>query len=319
MPLEAAAAGVALLATIAYALFAGADFGGGVWDLLASGPRKREQRRAIERAMAPVWEANHVWLVFLIVILFTCFPRAFSALGVGLFVPFHLALVGITLRGAAFVFRAYGPRTGIHSERWGAVFGASSVVTPFLLGVSMASVSTGRFPDYVSPFTIAVGALALAICAYLASVYLAYETAGDLREDFRRRALVVGGFVVALSAIALPLAREAPHIVGALLGARALPVLVAGAAAALLSGWAILARRWSLSRVAAGAQVTLLLLGWGLAQYPYIVFPRYTIHDAAASPVMLRFLLWTIPPGAALLVPSLWLLLRVFKKTRAPE
>ena len=101
----AAAAGV-----MAYALLGGADFGGGVWDLFAGGQRKREQRLAIQRAMGPVWEANHVWLVFVIVVLFTCFPRGYAALSIALFLPFHLALAGIMLRGAAFVFRSYQSR-----------------------------------------------------------------------------------------------------------------------------------------------------------------------------------------------------------------
>src|SRR3982751_6365883 len=116
-----------------YVILAGADFGGGVWDLLAFGPRKEAQREAIAKAMGPVWEANHVWLIFVIVLLFTAFPRAFQALSVGLFRPFHFVLLGITLRGAAFVFRApqsASIRTAEKSSAWGVVFGISSVVTP---------------------------------------------------------------------------------------------------------------------------------------------------------------------------------------------
>ncbi|MCE9526649.1 MAG: cytochrome d ubiquinol oxidase subunit II, partial [Planctomycetales bacterium] len=101
------AAFAALVGTIAYAIFGGADFGGGVWDLFASGPRKKEQRLAIVKAMGPVWEANHVWLILVVVVLFTCFPKGYAALGIALFLPFHLALVGIMLRGAAFIFRSY--------------------------------------------------------------------------------------------------------------------------------------------------------------------------------------------------------------------
>src|SRR3954451_11935184 len=137
-------AGVMLVALIAYGVLAGADFGGGVWDLFAAGPRKTEQRTAIARALAPVWEANHVWLIFVVVLLFTGFPGAFYALNVALFVPFHLVLVGITLRGAAFVFRAYGPQRPGLTRRWGAVFGAVSVITPPLLGMSVGAVSTGN-------------------------------------------------------------------------------------------------------------------------------------------------------------------------------
>lgn len=129
MPLEEIVAGLGLLGVIAYGVLGGADFGGGVWDLFASGPRREEQRRAIAQAMGPVWEANHVWLIFVIVLLFTCFPPAFAALSVALFGPFHLVLLGITLRGAAFVFRGSRP-TGQGATHWGTIFGvATSAIT----------------------------------------------------------------------------------------------------------------------------------------------------------------------------------------------
>jgi cytochrome d ubiquinol oxidase subunit II len=323
-------AGVALLAVIAYAVLAGADFGGGIWDLFAAGPRKEEQRRAIASAMAPVWEANHVWLIFVIVLLFGGFPRAFAALSIGLFAPFHLALVGITLRGAAFVFRAYGPEGGKGS--WGAIFGAASAITPVLLGMAMGAVSAGSMhvvPDgpyagivetrtaWLAPISLVTGALALALCAYLAAVYLTIETAGPLREDFRRRAFVAGTVVVILSAVAIPLAfADAPHIAHGLLSKRALPIVIAGVVAALTSGAALLGRRFKLARIATAAQVVFLLAGWGAAQYPYLIYPDLTVGDAAAGPSTLRFFLWSLIPGAALLVPSLWMLFRVFKMKR---
>src|SRR6188472_4140304 len=131
------AAFAALLGTIAYAIFGGADFGGGVWDLFASGPRKKEQRLAIVRAMGPVWEANHVWLILVVVVLFTCFPKGYAALGISLFLPFHLTLVGIMLRGAAFVFRSYQARqadAAADPSWWGVVFGVASLISPVLLG-----------------------------------------------------------------------------------------------------------------------------------------------------------------------------------------
>src|SRR5438105_4483404 len=142
MSLEDWVAGVALAGVIAYAVLGGADFGGGIWDLCAAGPRRAEQRRAIAHAMGPVWEANHVWLIFVIVVLFTAFPSAYAALSVALFVPLHLVLVGITLRGAAFVFR--GPQVGgPGGGAWGAVFGTASVITPALLGACVGAVSAG--------------------------------------------------------------------------------------------------------------------------------------------------------------------------------
>lgn len=323
---EVAVAGLALLAIVLYGVFAGADFGGGVWDLFASGPRKAEQRAAIARAIAPVWEANHVWLIFAIVLLFTGFPRAFAALSIGLFAPLHFALVGITLRGAAFVFRAYGPKGTDAGRRWGSVFGAASAVTPVLLGTAMGAVSVGTMrvegdvvrvgatPPWLAPLSLTVGALALALCAYLAAVFLLHETAGALREDFRLRALASGTVVVALSVIALPVARaDAPHLVDRLTSARALPVVAAGAIAAIASGLALLFRRYALARVAATAQVALLLFGWGAGQYPYLIYPDVTVHDAAAPAATLRFVLVSAVPGVLLLVPALLFLFRVFK------
>jgi cytochrome d ubiquinol oxidase subunit II len=328
MGLEDLVAGAGLLGVIAYGVLAGADFGGGIWDLFAAGPRRAAQREAIAHAMGPVWESNHVWLIFVIVVLFTAFPPAFAALSVGLFGLFHLALVGITLRGAAFVFR--GPQVAAQrAGPWGIAFGVASVMTPVLLGMAVGAVSSGRLRvldgrvqivgthPVLAPVSLAIGALALALCAYLAAVYLTNETAGELQEDFRRRALFAGTFVVGLAALTPPLLYvEATHLWDGLLSWRAAPVLAVGVAAALLSGWTLLHRQYRLARASAVVQVALLLLGWGLAQYPYLIYPDMTLHDAAAPAATLRFVLLALPVGLAILLPSLWLLFRVFKSAR---
>jgi cytochrome d ubiquinol oxidase subunit II len=326
MALEDILAATGLIGVIAYAVLAGADFGGGIWDLCAGGPRRDEQRRAIAHAMGPVWEANHVWLIFVIVMLFTAFPPAFAALSVALFGPFHGVLIGITLRGAAFVFR--GPEASApQTSQWGLLFGIASVITPVLLGMSLGAVSAGSLrviegqvqvagpTPWLTPVSLLMGALALALCAYLAAVYLTNETEGELREDFRQRALLAGTFVVALAVIALPLLYlDAPHLWTRLMDISAAPVLIAGIISALFSGWTLLWRRYVLARASAIVQITCLLLGWGLAQYPYLVYPDVTVHAAAAPEATLRFVLYAIVGGAVLLVPSLWLLFRVFKR-----
>ena len=314
------AAALTLVALIAYAVLAGADFGGGIWDAFARGPRRDQQRDAIARAMGPVCEANHVWLIFVVVLLFTCFPTAYAALSEGLFIPFHLVLLGIILRGAAFVFRAYSPqsirrpgRPGRGARRWGAVFGVASVITPVLLGMCLGAVSAGGL-RVMAALPLAMGGFALAVCAYLAAVYLANETEGELCEDFRRRALLAGTAVVAMSALMLPLLYlRAPHLWHGLLGVRAAPVLAMGVAAALLSGWSLWRRRPRLARAATIVQTACLLGGWGIAQHPYLIYPDVTIHGAAAREATLRFVLWSTPFGMALLLPSLWWLFRVFK------
>lgn len=322
------AAGLALVALIAYAVLAGADFGGGIWDAFARGPRRDAQRDAIAHAMGPVWEANHVWLIFVVVLLFTCFPTAYAALSEGLFLPFHLVLLGIILRGAAFVFRAYSPTAG--ARRWGAVFGAASVITPVLLGMCLGAVSAGGLrvisgrvvvegiAPWLRPLPLATGGFALAVCAYLAAVYLANETDGALRDDFRRRALAAGTAVVAMSALMLPLLYvEAPHLWHGLLGIRAAPVLAVGVAASLLSGWSLWRRSPRLARAATIVQTACLIAGWGIAQHPHLIYPDVTVHAAAAPESTLQFVLWSTPFGMALLLPSLWWLFRVFKSSPA--
>jgi cytochrome d ubiquinol oxidase subunit II len=264
-------------------------------------------------------------LIFLIVLLFTAFPAAFGALSIAFFVPFHLVLVGIVLRGAAFVFRAHGAAAGLAGP-WGSVFGAASVFTPFLLGACLGAISAGQvrvdgervladpLATWLAPFALGCGALALALCAYLAAIYLTMETSGPVRDDFRRRALATWWVAGAISVGLLPLAAlEAPRLWQGLIGPLAGPVVALGALLAPLSGLAIWRGHYRLGRLAAAAQVALLLTGWGLAQLPYIIYPDVTLQAAAAPAATLQFFLQTLPFGLALIAPSLWLLFSVFK------
>ncbi|WP_254508297.1 cytochrome d ubiquinol oxidase subunit II [Anatilimnocola floriformis] len=321
-------AAAALFGMMAYGMFGGADFGGGVWDLFATGPRKREQRLAIQKAMGPVWEANHVWLIFVVVVLFTCFPRAYSKLAIALFVPFHLALVGIILRGASFVFRSYQaqePSDAADTSIWGVVFGVASIISPVLLGAAFGVVTEGliQVKDgqveahpafWLTPYALANGLLALVTCAYLAAVYLTNETQGELREDFRYRAILAGTGTAALAGIVLALAWfEARWFVDRMLSPRALPVVIAGLFCFAASAWAVFTRRYVLSRVFAAGEICMLILGWGLAQHPFLVYPDLTFETTAAPHATLLFLVLSLPVGGLLLVPSLFYLFRVFK------
>ncbi len=338
------AAALALVGLMAYAVLGGADFGGGVWDLFATGPRKRQQRDAIAAAMGPVWEANHVWLIFVVVVLFTCFPYGYAPLGIAMFIPFHLALVGIMLRGGAFVFRGYGRQKGgtvsagsqpgapDASTAWNTVFGVSSLITPFLLGCAFGAVTAGGIHlesgavvvdsplPWLRPYSIGCGFLALSTCAYLAAVYLTWEADGDLREDFRRRAIFAGTTTAALAFVVLALAFwQARWFFDQLFGVRALPVVVAGLGFFGLSAWGVFTRRYGWSRVFAAGEIVLLLLGWGLAQAPYLVYPSMKIPEVMGPPQTIRFLLVALPFGALLLVPSLWILFKVFKSETPPR
>jgi cytochrome bd ubiquinol oxidase subunit II len=315
-----------MAALIAYALLAGPDFGAGVLDLLARGARSIDQRAAIASAMGPVWEANHVWLIFLIILLFTAYPAAFAALSIAFFVPFHLVLAGIVLRGAAFVFRTYTAASATAARAWGRVFGIASLVTPLLLGATLAATATGDVRvlagrlqpgaelAWLQPFPLALGGLTVLLCAYVAALRLVLVTRGRLREDFRRNGLAIGllAGVVAVGALVLVVG-SAPRLWQALTSVRAAPVLLLGVLLAPTSLAALWQRRYRLARALALGQIVLLLLAWALAQWPYIIYPDLSLQASAAPPATLGFVLATLPLGMGLVVPSLWLLFAVFR------
>jgi len=315
LPLADSLAAIILVALTAYVLLGGADFGGGVWDLLASGPRKTRQRDLIAHAIGPVWEANHVWLILAIVLLFTCFPRAFARMAIALHVPLTLMLIGIVLRGSAFVFRSYGGGGG-------RVFAIASLVTPVLLGVCVGAVASGAIGEagggkgegfyavyvapWLTPFAFAAGLFALTCFAFLAAVYLTVEARdAELQEDFRQRAILSGVWVLMMAGLGLALA---PH--RDLVDPR---LMVLTGAAAVTAFWALWQRRYRLARVAAATQVTLILWGWAVAQYPYLLPPDLTIGNAAAPPVTLKLAMIAVLAGAVVLFPSLFYLFKVFK------
>jgi cytochrome bd ubiquinol oxidase subunit II len=320
-------AGILWLSLTAYAVLAGADFGGGVWDLFAGGPRAADQRSAVAEAMGPVWEANHVWLIFMITGLFTAFPIAFGALGLALYLPFTIATVGIVLRGASFAFRAHGRDAVGPRSPWGVVFGVASLVTPFFLGTAAAAVATGSIHvpagqlvndflgGWTTPLAVVIGLFAVSMCAYLAATYLMVEneTRPALLADFRRRAVaaaIVSG-VLALISLAIS-AFEGSRLLGSLTG-RGLPLLVLALLNGPLAVWAVWRSRPRIARVAVVAQVVLVLWAWAVGQWPYLVPPDLTISGTAAPSATLTAMLVVIGVGGLLLVPSLWLLFRVFK------
>jgi cytochrome d ubiquinol oxidase subunit II len=334
MTLADVLAAIVFVALNAYAVLGGADFGGGVWDLLALGLRKERQRELVAEAIGPVWEANHVWLILAIVLLFTCFPPAFARLGTLLHIPLALVLIGIVLRGSAFTFWRYGADQ--EQRHWGVVFAIASLMTPLLLGTTAGAIASGAvggggqpggdfYDTYVAPwltpFALSVGLFALVAFAFLAAVYLTLEARErELQEDFRRRALASGVGLFLAAGLALLLALTgAPRVRDGLIFATwAVPLHLLTAAAAVTALAALWVRHWRVARVAAVMQVSLILWGWALSQYPYALPPDLTIAAAAAPDVTLRLALGTLAVGAVVLVPSLRYLFRVFKSSPQP-
>jgi cytochrome d ubiquinol oxidase subunit II len=312
-----------------YALLGGADFGAGLWDLLAGGAeRGRPQRDLIEHSIGPVWEANHVWLIFVITLFWTAFPTAFAPFAATLYIPLTLAALGIIARGAAFAFRKASEELWLQ-RLYGAAFAFSSVVTPFFLGTIAGAVASGRVPTRIgagdvlgswwNPTSVTVGLLAVGTCAYLAAVYLCADArrAGDerLAEGFRRRALATGVLVGAATVAALLVVRaDAPALFAGLIGS-ALPIAVTSVLAGAASLGLLLARRYVPVRVTAALAVTAVLWGWGIAQYPDVL-PGLTVSAAAGDPAVLTAVLWVLGFGALLLVPSLVFLFTVFQRER---
>ena len=313
----------------AYVLLGGADFGGGVWDLLASGPRRTRQREVIAHAIGPIWEANHVWLILAIVLAFTCFSPAFARIMTVLHIPVSLMLIGIVLRGSAFTFRTYDDEHDAAQRHWGRIFSSASVLTPVLLGVCIGAVASGRVvaPErgtfaqrfvepWLTPFALGVGVLTLALFAFLAAVFLTLETRErELVEDFRRNAIGAGVAVFLAAGLVLVLSiGGAPLVTQGLVGSPwALPLHLATGLSALAVFLALWHRRFALARVLAGLQVSCIFWGWTASQYPYLVPPDLTIERSAAPRVTLTITLWALAGGALVLAPSLLYLFRVFK------
>ncbi|MCW2537096.1 MAG: cytochrome d ubiquinol oxidase subunit [Modestobacter sp.] len=320
---------VMFVGLIAYGLFGGADFGAGIWDLLAGGTRRgARQRDLIERSIAPVWEANHVWLIFVIVVLWTAFSGAFAAVASTLYVPLTLAAFGMIARGAAFAFRKSITTLGMR-RFLGAAFALSSLVTPYFLGAVVGGVASGRVPagiaagdvvtSWVNPTSVLGGVLAVLVCAYLAAVFLCgdarREGSEDLADQFRVRALgtatLTGGIGIAGLFV---LRADAPLLFDGLTG-RAAPVVgvsvLAGVAALVL----LVTRRFSAARAASALAVTAILVGWAVAQYPYLLLPEVTIEEAARGRATLVAMLVALVVGAVILLPALWYLYSLFQRS----
>lgn len=319
---------VILVALIAYALLAGADFGGGVWDLAASGPRAAEQRTLIANAIGPVWEANHVWMIVAVVLLFTAYPTAFATIMTTLHIPIALMLIGIVLRGSSFVFRKAALKSVDEPSRVQLVFAVSSLITPVMLGVVVGTVSTpaigwhdgaatgGFLWPWLRPFPWAVGLFTLSLFAWLAACYLPLETdRAELRDDFRTRGVAAGAAVTVFGALALGLASSAAtHVFGRLTSTWwGLSVVALAGSWVVGATVAVWRRHYTLARVLAAATTVLVILGWGGAMRPWLIVESLTVAQAAAPPVTLRLVVWILAGGSLVLLPAYAYLVVTFK------
>lgn len=318
------------LAKLSFAVLGGADFGAGVWDLLAGGETKEEQRGALIRAIGPIWEANEIWLIFLITGAWTGFPLVFGSIMATMFVPLTLGLLGIVMRGAGFAIYSHFRREVEVNLVWGRVFSIPGTVTPFFFGAVAAAVASGQIhvspsgqvssdliASWTTPFALACGCFAVALCACLAATYMTEETRnqGELRITrlFRRRALSSGSIAALIGVVAALIARSsAPYLFNGLT-TRALPLALAGVVVGVATAVALVLGFYAIARLLSAGGVALLLGAWAVAQLPYVIVPYVKITDGSApSGVQAAMLIATVV-SMALVLPAFWYLMYLFK------
>ena len=325
-------AAVLMLAITAYAVFGGADFGAGFWDLIAGGAKRGEAPRdVIDHSIGPVWEANHVWLIFVFVVLWTAFPDAYASIMLTCYVPLSIAAFGIVLRGASFAFRKTVFRTR-DRRNFGAAFASSSVIVPFCMGTVAGAVASGRVPaggeagdpwdSWINPTSILGGVLAVAVVAYLAAVYLVYDARrvsnDEMVQYFRIRAIaaaVVAGVVAFVGIFVLD--ADATYVFHGLTS-RALPLVILSAVCGIASLVLLTRDAHRGARIVAIGAVASVMIGWGVAQWEYILPTSLTISDAAAPSGTLQALLVATIMFALVVVPGFALLYTLDQKSLLP-
>ena len=332
MTLANAVAVVLFFGITAYALFGGADFGAGFWDLTAGGATRGERPRAlIDHSIGPVWEANHVWLIFALVVLWTAFAETFASITLTLFVPLALAAFGIVLRGSSFAFRKAVFRTR-DQRNFGAAFALSSVLVPYCMGAVAGAIASGRVPSgdkagdswssWINPTSIVGGVLAVAVCAYLSAVYLTSDAKrlhdNEMRNYFRKRAIgaaVVAGFVAFIGIIVFD--SDATYLFDGLTS-RALPLVILSGICGIGSLVLLVRDADHDARLLSAGAVASVVVGWGVAQWPYILPTSLKVSAAAAPSGTLQIVLAVFVAAAVIILPSLGLLYVLDQKSLLP-
>ena len=331
--MSTAVAVVLLVAVVAYAIFGGADFGAGFWDLTAGGPEQGARpRRVIEHSIGPVWEANHVWLIFVFVVLWTSFSQAYASITLTQFVPLTLAALGIVLRGASFAFRKAVVSMPVRRV-FGGGFALSSVLVPYCMGAVAGGIASGRVPaggvagdpvaSWINPTSVVAGVLAVAAAAYLAAVYLVWDArrVGELQmaQYFRRRA-VAAALAVAVTGAAgiLVLRADAPYLFEGLTS-RALPLVLLGVACGMAALVLLVRDAPRGARLLAVGAVASVVVSWGVAQSPYLLPQTLTVAAAAAPSGTLTAVLLAVVLALVIVLPAFVLLYVLDQKGLLPE
>jgi cytochrome d ubiquinol oxidase subunit II len=313
---------LALAGLVLYVVLGGADFGAGFWQLFAGrGARGERVREHAHEAMAPVWEANHVWLVFVLVVMWTCYPTAFGSIVSTLSIPLFVAAIGIIFRGTSYALRA-GTSARRELRTVDTVFGVASILTPFALGTVVGAIADGRVPvgnaagdlwtSWTGPLSLMIGVLAVATGAYLAAVYLAADAVrrgdAEMESAFRARALGAGLVAGVLAALGLVVLDDAAHdLFEEIVSGSALPALLVSAAGGLGTLALVWTRRYEAARYSAAVAVAAIVAGWALAQQPELL-PGLTVSEAAAGDDTMIAVIVAVAAGALVLGPSLALL-----------
>lgn len=324
MSLEVAVAAALFLGVIAYAVLGGADFGSGFFDLTAGGARRGAQLRTlVDHSIGPVWEANHVWLIYVLVIWWTGFPESFAAVMTTLMLPLLFALLGIVLRGASFAFRKYSESLA-QARLFGVLFATSSLITPFFLGAVAGAIASGRIPaegygdpwsSWLNPTSVFGGLIAVGTSAFLAGTFLTADAVRsgrpELAEQLRIWSLGVGVVTgVVVFAALLPLFEDAPALMAGLTSQGA-PLMLASAVAGLATLLLLVRRNYRPARLTAAAAVVSVVGGWGVGQYPWLLVDEVRIEDAGGAQATLQALLVVVGLAAVIVVPALAYLFRL--------
>jgi len=332
MTLADAVAIVLFFGVTAYAIFGGADFGAGFWDLVAGGAERGERPRAlIDHSIGPVWEANHVWLIFSLVVLWTAFAEAFASITLTLFVPLTLAAFGIVLRGSSFAFRKAVFRTR-DQRNFGAAFALSSVLVPYCMGAVAGAIAAGRVPSggkagdpvtsWVNPTSIVGGVLAVTVCAYLSAVYLTWDAKRlddpEMEAYFRRRSIGAGVAASVIEAVGIVVFyADARYLFDGLVS-RALPLVILSGLCGIGSLVLLVRRANHGARLLSVGAVASVVVGWGVAQWPYLLPESLKVDQAAAPEGTLGAVLVVFALAAVIILPSLALLYVLDQKSLLP-